>query len=74
VCFVLLCGYIFFFHFLPPPRLRLDQVVDEAQFFDDGFGDDEGVEVREAHAAIDGIQREGQRQPIVHHAVEIAMC
>jgi hypothetical protein len=50
----------------------VDEVVDEGEFADDGGGEHEGVEVGQAHAAVHAVHGEGQWQPGVDQAGEVA--
>src|SRR5436305_2055730 len=42
-----------------------DGVVDEAELFDGGGGEDEGVGVGEAHAAVEVVEDVGEGEPVV---------
>ena len=52
----------------------MDQAVDEAQLPDDRRRQDEGVEVRLAHAVVEAVDRIGQREPGVDQRVEIGLA
>ena len=41
----------------------MDQVVDEAELFDHRGREDERIDVALAHAAVQAVERKGQRQP-----------
>jgi hypothetical protein len=44
--------------------------VDEAELFDRGLGEDEGIHVLEPHAAVEAVEDVGHGEPVVHHVVE----
>ena len=48
----------------------LDALVDELQLVDHRLGERERVQVIAPHAAVDGVERVGERQPVVEHLGE----
>ena len=44
-------------------EFSMDEVMDELQLYDDRFGQDERVEIRLPHAAVEPVDGDGQRNP-----------
>lgn len=53
------------------PLLPAHQPVDEAQLLDDVMGQDERIEIRLTHAAVEAVHRGRQRHPGLDQRIEI---